>query len=342
VSPASTILWTPVTASSTLAPDSGYIIDLTSVSGNVDLTLPTGAAIGASIYLIYNSSTNLLKKAIVRRGTHLINGNAWDYQFYKELQQVQLRYTGPTKGWVVTTDGPFDRFQPAVVFAKPATTTVPQNGIIQYLGSELGTVSYSSPAAPITPRPRRVIHIAPAAWSGSFASATDKNSAGSSSMFVGSGSFANNGFGFLFYNWITNTPIQVKLDAVFIQWGASASYRPDVFSIKAAKDFGPLITYSNIATTINSTTGMASLGQDSRILASPTWTRIVDIASATSGYTGNYYGNTAASLSRIYDTPSPEFYPIYWFEPLYPVFNAGSPPFTDIRQIEFYGEVIGS
>ncbi|MGL5923701.1 hypothetical protein [Chroococcidiopsis sp.] len=342
VAPVSTILWTTLTASTTLAPDAGYIIDLTSTSGNVDLALPTGAAIGTTIYLIYSGVTDLLKKAIVRRGPYLINGTAWDYQFYQERQQVQLRYTGPANGWVVTTEGRFDRFQPAVIFAKPSTTTVPQNGILQYLGSEMGTASYSAPIAPQAPRPRRISFVTLSGWGGSSFWIMDKNVAGSSTFYSNSGAIAQNSLGILFYNWSTNQPIQVKLESIFIQWGNSASYRPDALSIRAAKDFGPLISYPSIGNIVDAN-GVASINSpDSRVIVSPSWVAVANLSGVSQNYTGNYYGNTAASLSRVYDTPSPDFYPLYWIDALTAGFRGSTPPSMEIRQIEFYGEVIGS
>ncbi|PSB20560.1 hypothetical protein C7B65_06545 [Phormidesmis priestleyi ULC007] len=341
------LIWQSVTAETTLSANSGYFVDLSASSGNVDLTLPSSPVAGQVISLIYMGATSLLKKAIVRRNGKLISSGAIDLQIYTQNQRLTLTYVSAAVGWFPESARPLEFFQASAIFTRPATTTVAQNGILNYLGTNLNTGSYLNPFVLSTNplRPRRAIFCARLAWTnvGTAILMADKSTtatianradpaADSASFFI------------LFYNSETKAPIQIKLSSLYIQFASTGGvYTPKTFNIRGAKNLGVNLALSDVEAKIASAQSLLPQ-QDSRILISPEWVSLATFTDANSGLSGNYYGNSGANatVSKFYDLNAADFYPAYMITSLPSVVNGTAFEGWEIRQMELYGEVIAA
>lgn len=340
------LIWEAIAAATTLIANHGYFIDLSASAGNGDLTLPLSPVQGHVISLIYIGSTSLLKKAIVRRNGQLINSAAIDLQIYTQNQRLTLTYASASVGWIAESARTIEPYQASVVFARPATTPVAQNGILNYLGTHLGTGSYLNPFSPSTNplRPRRAIFCAQAAWS-SMATAllADKSTTATGSNRVEPGVDASRFF-ILFFDSQTKAPIQIKLSSLYMQFGSNGgAYTPKTFTIKGTKSLGSNLLLSDVEAKI--TTVQSSLPQqDSRVIVSPDWVSLATFTDANSGLSGNYYGNSGVNttVSKFYDVNSSDFYSAFMLSSLPSVPSGTAYEAWELRQLEFYGEVIAS
>lgn len=342
------LIWESIAAATALVANHGYFVDLSASAGNVELTLPLAPVVGQVISLVYAGATSILKKAIVARNGKLINSVANDLQVYTKDQRLNLIYVSDSLGWLAESARPLEVFQSSVVFTRPTATNVVQSGIINYLGTQLGVAAYLNPFFPSSSpvRPRRIIFAAQSQWSN--VTATVLGFADKSTSLTVVNSLAGTSYGdrffVFFFNSETKIPIQIKLSSIFVQWGSSTgTFIPKVLNVKGAKTLGSNLAFSDIETKIGSTAQSVLTQQDSRIITSPEWTTIGTLSDANIGFSSNYYGSgTNTTTSKFYDLNAASFYPAYMLTSLTPFVHGTVFEGFEIRQLEFYGEVIGS
>ncbi|PSB16056.1 hypothetical protein C7B65_22795 [Phormidesmis priestleyi ULC007] len=341
------LVWQSITTNTTLSPNYGYFVDLSASPGNADLILPPNPVPGQVISLIYIGATSLLKKAIVRRNGQPINSAAIDLQLYTKDQRLTLTYVSAAVGWFAESARAIEAFQPSVVLSRPASTTSAQNGILNYLGTNLNTGTYLNPFSPSTNplRPRRAIFCARLGWTNVNLSilSADKSTTATAAIRIDPTTDSASFF-VLFYNSETKAPIQVKLSAIYIQFTSTGgTYIPKTLNIRGAKNLGVNLALSDVEAKISP--AQSQLPQaDSRIIVSPDWTNLATFTDANTGFSGNYYGNSGSNptVSKFYDLNAADFYPAYMITSLPSVVNGTAFEGWEIRQMEFYGEVIAS
>lgn len=341
------LVWQSITADFALSANRGYFVDLAASAGNVDLTLPLAPIAGQVISLIYIGATSLLKKAIVRRNGKLIGSSAIDLQLYTKDQRLTLTYVSAAVGWFAESARAIEAFQTSVILTRPASTSVAQNGILNYLGTNLNTGTYLNPFSPSTSpvRPRRAIFCASLDWvsAGGGILIADKSTAATTPIRVDPAA-SSASFFILFYNSETKAPVQVKLNSIYLQFSSTGgNYTPKIFTIRGAKNLGSNLALTDVEAKM-STPQSVLPPQDTRIIASPDWTNLATFTDANLGFTGNYYGNAGANatVSKFYDLNATEFYPAYMLTSFQAIVNSTTFQGWEIRQIEFYGEVIAA
>lgn len=238
------------TSNFTASTNTHYLIDLTSASNtNCTVTLPSNPPSGTRVDITYVSSTNILKKVRVARNGSLIQGLASDIEIFTQYSYLYMTYINSTFGWSVVSDRPLTRFQNAVSIVRPGSTNQAQQGIIHYLGTELGTMTYQNPTfhqlSPFRPGRVQVFNYTNSSagginlyrdWSSTGTICFNKTvSAASSTTF----SATNPNASFLnisFYNVSTYNPIYVRLQDLYIEWAvtdieSNASFAVPGFSL---------------------------------------------------------------------------------------------------------------
>ncbi|PSB18439.1 hypothetical protein C7B65_15200 [Phormidesmis priestleyi ULC007] len=342
------LIWQSIASATNLVANNGYFLDLAGASGNTDLTLPANPTAGQVISLIYIGATSLLKKAIVRRNGKLISSAAIDLQIYTKDQRLTLTYVSAAVGWFAESARAIESYQSSVILTRPATTTVAQNGIFNYLGTNLNTGTYLNPFLPSTNplRPRRAIFCARLGWTNVSAAIlmADKSTTATLTNRVDPAADSASFF-ILFYNSEAKAPIQVKLSSIYMQFAFTGGiYTPKTFNIRGAKNLGVNLALSDVEAKITSTVQSLLPQQDSRILISPDWANLATFTDTNTGFTGNYYGNSGANatVSKFYDLNAADFYPAYMITSLPSVVNGTAFEGWEIRQMELYGEVIAA
>lgn len=336
------LIWSNQTANFTAVANNGYAVS--PASGNAIALFPASPSIGQVIVLSYTGTTDIARKLVTNRNGQLINGGTSDVQLYRRDQRVTFTYVSAGYGWQTDSNQAIDYFQAAVTFAAPASTNVAQNGIINYLGTNLGTGAFVNPANPSASpsRPRRVKIVTGASWV-NYGNATDRAVNGNSQIASPDGS---GGFGWLiaFYRGDTLDPIKVKLSSLFVEWLGSATTTltgnavPDTFGIHGTNSLGNNLSLAEVEALTTSNWLSAS---EIRHILSPNWTQLANFPNNKSGGSQGVYKTAASTTAKLYSVNSNEFYSYFLLAAHQPVATTTTYS-MNINELEFYGDVIAT
>lgn len=139
----SNLIWQIQTSNVNAIAGYGYMVDATSAA--VTITLPSSPSVGDTVAVILLSATSLVNKATIARNGKNILGQTLDRQLTTQGHIAYFIYTNSTYGWAIESDSSVGQSRSAVsrVFSSFGDT----NGIVNYLGTQLGTVTFQNPTS---------------------------------------------------------------------------------------------------------------------------------------------------------------------------------------------------